>query len=74
MSVVAVILAAGEGKRMKSDLPKVLHEAAGEPLLASTREICTPSIGSPVALSNSLPKGSIRTIVTERSGPSCSSR
>lgn len=31
---VAVILAAGEGKRMKSDLPKVLHEAAGEPLLA----------------------------------------
>jgi len=34
MSVVAVILAAGEGKRMKSDLPKVLHEAAGEPLLA----------------------------------------
>ncbi|MEZ5065598.1 MAG: NTP transferase domain-containing protein [bacterium] len=31
---MAVILAAGEGKRMKSDLPKVLHEAAGEPLLA----------------------------------------
>ena len=29
-----MILAAGEGKRMKSDLPKVLHPAAGEPLLA----------------------------------------
>ncbi len=34
MSGIAVILAAGEGKRMKSDLPKVLHPAAGEPLLA----------------------------------------
>ena len=34
MKGMAILLAAGEGKRMKSDLPKVLHEAAGEPLLA----------------------------------------
>lgn len=29
-----VILAAGQGKRMKSSRPKVLHEAAGQPLVA----------------------------------------
>ncbi len=30
---VAVVLAAGQGKRMKSDLPKVLHEACGRPMI-----------------------------------------
>ena len=33
MSTALVILAAGQGTRMKSDLPKVLHEVAGAPLL-----------------------------------------
>lgn len=33
MSVSIVILAAGQGSRMKSDLPKVLHHVAGAPLL-----------------------------------------
>lgn len=31
--LVAVVLAAGKGTRMKSERPKVLHEAAGRPLL-----------------------------------------
>ncbi len=33
MNLAVVILAAGEGKRMKSSLPKVLHRICGEPLL-----------------------------------------
>lgn len=33
MSVRAIVLAAGQGTRMKSDLPKVVHEAAGRPLV-----------------------------------------
>ena len=33
MSKAAVILAAGQGTRMKSALPKVLHKVAGLPLL-----------------------------------------
>ncbi|NJC87454.1 MAG: bifunctional UDP-N-acetylglucosamine diphosphorylase/glucosamine-1-phosphate N-acetyltransferase GlmU [Desulfuromonas sp.] len=33
-ALAAVILAAGQGTRMKSALPKVLHEVAGQPLLA----------------------------------------
>ena len=33
MSKAAIVLAAGQGTRMKSALPKVLHKIAGLPLL-----------------------------------------
>jgi bifunctional UDP-N-acetylglucosamine pyrophosphorylase/glucosamine-1-phosphate N-acetyltransferase len=40
-----VILAAGQGKRMRSSLPKVLHPVAGRPMLAhviaAARDACT---------------------------------
>jgi bifunctional UDP-N-acetylglucosamine pyrophosphorylase / glucosamine-1-phosphate N-acetyltransferase len=33
MSLYAIVLAAGQGTRMKSDLPKVLHPALGRPMV-----------------------------------------
>jgi bifunctional UDP-N-acetylglucosamine pyrophosphorylase/glucosamine-1-phosphate N-acetyltransferase len=38
MPVTVIVLAAGQGKRMRSDLPKVLHPLAGRPLLAHVLE------------------------------------
>ncbi len=39
--VHAVVLAAGKGKRMKSDLPKVLHRVGGRPLISYVLETLT---------------------------------
>lgn len=39
-SVSAIVLAAGKGTRMHSPLPKVLHEAAGRPLLGYVLDCC----------------------------------
>ncbi|MBP3941051.1 MAG: NTP transferase domain-containing protein, partial [Christensenellaceae bacterium] len=42
---VAVILAAGEGTRMKSSLPKVLHKAAGKELVRWAAEAAMEACG-----------------------------
>lgn len=36
----AVVLAAGKGTRMKSDLPKVLHEVGGRPMVCAVIDAC----------------------------------
>jgi bifunctional UDP-N-acetylglucosamine pyrophosphorylase / glucosamine-1-phosphate N-acetyltransferase len=45
VTLQVVILAAGQGKRMRSDLPKVLHPLGGKPLLAHV--IATARLLSP---------------------------
>ena len=39
-SIRTIVLAAGKGTRMQSPRPKVLHEAAGRPLLAYVLDVC----------------------------------
>ncbi|MDX9689838.1 MAG: bifunctional UDP-N-acetylglucosamine diphosphorylase/glucosamine-1-phosphate N-acetyltransferase GlmU [Alphaproteobacteria bacterium] len=38
--LACVVLAAGQGTRMKSSLPKVLHPVAGEPMICHSTRIC----------------------------------
>ncbi|MBF7096939.1 bifunctional UDP-N-acetylglucosamine diphosphorylase/glucosamine-1-phosphate N-acetyltransferase GlmU [Alkalibacter mobilis] len=40
-NTIALILAAGKGTRMKSEIPKVLHKAAGKYMLAHVVDGCT---------------------------------
>lgn len=40
MRIGAIILAAGKGTRLKTELPKVLHEVCGRPMLAYVIDAC----------------------------------
>ena len=40
MSTTAIILAGGQGTRMKSPLPKVLHPVSGKPMIARIIQTC----------------------------------
>ena len=49
-SSLTVVLAAGEGTRMRSSLPKVLHPVAGQPLLAHVLQASPHGAGAALAV------------------------
>jgi bifunctional UDP-N-acetylglucosamine pyrophosphorylase / glucosamine-1-phosphate N-acetyltransferase len=49
-SSLTVVLAAGEGTRMRSSLPKVLHPVAGQPLLAHVLDAAPHGAGESLAV------------------------
>ncbi len=63
-SVAVVILAAGEGKRLRSSLPKVLHPAAGRPLLVHALEATRVLDAGCTVVVASLRRGEIEAAVT----------
>ncbi len=54
-----IILAAGRGKRMKSDLPKVLHHVGGKPMIARVIEQAEHLKGSKIVVVVSNIKGRV---------------
>jgi len=49
-NTIAIVLAAGEGKRMKSNTPKVLHKAAGKALCEWVTDAAAEATGQPPVL------------------------
>ncbi len=47
---LSLILAAGEGTRMRSKLPKVLHEVANIPMLAHVMRVCSEAKSDKIAV------------------------
>lgn len=47
MKITAVLLAAGQGPRMKSDLPKVLHPLCGKPMIWHVLEALKEAVTEP---------------------------
>lgn len=50
LAPAAIVLAAGKGTRMKSDLPKVLHPAAGEPMVRHVVDALREIGATPIVL------------------------
>lgn len=65
---VAIILAAGKGTRMASDLPKVLHPMAGEPLVVYPIRAARQAGACRVVLVVGYEGDHVRRVVTERFG------
>lgn len=65
MSLDVVILAAGQGTRMKSTLPKVLHPLGGQPMVCYSVQTATAVSGRPPVLVISYGGEQVREVVGE---------
>lgn len=69
---LSLILAAGEGTRMRSSLPKVLHEVANIPMLSHVMRVCSEAKSDKIAVV--IGKGGEMVIdVVEKENPNASS-
>ncbi|MFP4052784.1 MAG: sugar phosphate nucleotidyltransferase [Phycisphaerae bacterium] len=68
MSVSAIILAAGKGTRMKSDLPKVLHEVCGKPMVQYVIDRCREAGATRVVVVVGHKAGMVQDAVDDNSG------
>ncbi len=68
MSIAALILAAGQGTRLKSKLPKVLHPLAGRPLIVYAIDAAQAVSGSAPVLVVGHGAADVRAVVGERAG------
>ena len=66
MQVTAVILAAGQGTRMKSSTPKVLHPLGGRPLVLYSVDVATAVTGTPPVLVVGHGADEVQQVVGER--------
>src|SRR5512143_4105814 len=66
MRLVSVVLAAGQGTRMKSALPKVLHPLGGQPLVCYAVDMATAVTGRPPVLVVGYAGEQVRAVAGER--------
>ena len=66
MQLTAVILAAGQGTRMKSSTPKVLHPLGGRPLVLYSVDVATAVTGAPPVLVVGHGADEVQRVVGER--------
>ncbi|MEM8834525.1 MAG: NTP transferase domain-containing protein [Planctomycetota bacterium] len=74
MATTAIIMAAGKGKRMQSDLPKVAHEVAERPMVAWVVDACVEVGCDRVVLVVGHGQEIVRGIFEGWSHPSCELR
>ena len=67
-SLAAIILAAGKGTRMRSELPKVLHPVGGAPLVAFPIDLARRMKAEPTVVVIGHGAGRVSQVVAERFG------